>query len=199
MKSRAAPYLFFATWNLLSYASLASALVAIGCLAGIVPRHGAAAIALLASFVCDLFDGKFAKSFPRSEDEKRFGEQIDSLVDVVAFGFVPASLVYFLFPDPAPWLVATALFYALSVLTRLAFYNVFSASTDFFTGLPCPMGQYVWAAILLWPPSPPVLAALYVGLAIAMVSPLRIPRPGLGGLAGLTLGAIALGVVAYLR
>ena len=47
--------------------------------------------ALLASGLCDAFDGRVARTKKdRSERERRFGVQVDSLADVVAFGVLPA-------------------------------------------------------------------------------------------------------------
>lgn len=45
------------------------------------------------SGLCDMFDGKIARTKKnRTEDEKRFGIQIDSLCDVVCFGVFPIVL-----------------------------------------------------------------------------------------------------------
>ena len=42
-----------------------------------------------------MFDGKIARTKKnRTEDEKRFGIQIDSLCDVVCFGVFPIVLCY---------------------------------------------------------------------------------------------------------
>lgn len=50
-------------------------------------------LCLLLSGICDLFDGKIARSMKnRTEHEKVFGIQIDSLCDLVCFGVFPASL-----------------------------------------------------------------------------------------------------------
>lgn len=47
------------------------------------------------SGLCDMFDGKIARTKKnRTEDEKRFGIQIDSLCDVVCFGVFPIVLCY---------------------------------------------------------------------------------------------------------
>ena len=50
---------------------------------------------LMVSGLCDMFDGKIARTKKnRTEDEKRFGIQIDSLCDVVCFGVFPIVLCY---------------------------------------------------------------------------------------------------------
>ena len=48
---------------------------------------------LLFSGLCDTFDGKVARSKKdRTEQMKKFGIQIDSLSDLIAFGVLPACI-----------------------------------------------------------------------------------------------------------
>ena len=50
-------------------------------------RFKSAVFCLALSGLCDMFDGKIARrKKDRTEDEKKFGIQIDSLCDVVCFG-----------------------------------------------------------------------------------------------------------------
>ena len=50
---------------------------------------------LALSGLCDMFDGKIARmKKDRTEDEKKFGIQIDSMCDVVCFGIFPVVLSY---------------------------------------------------------------------------------------------------------
>ena len=54
-----------------------------------------AVLCLALSGLCDMFDGKIARTKKdRTEIEKRFGIQIDSLCDVVCFGVFPAMICY---------------------------------------------------------------------------------------------------------
>ena len=54
-----------------------------------------ALVCLAISGLCDMFDGKVARTKKdRTEVEKRFGIQIDSLADIVCFGVSPAILCY---------------------------------------------------------------------------------------------------------
>ena len=88
----------------------------------------AALLCLLTSGVCDMFDGKIARTRKQStEEEKRFGIQIDSLCDVVCFGILPAAIGVCIAPEhpvaqPAIWAIC-ALF-GLCGLIRLAYFNV---------------------------------------------------------------------------
>ena len=51
-----------------------------------------AVMCLILSGICDMFDGTIARACKRSDDEKKFGIQIDSLVDTVSFGIFPIVL-----------------------------------------------------------------------------------------------------------
>ena len=88
----------------------------------------AALFCLLASGICDLFDGKIARTRKQStEEEKRFGIQIDSLCDVVCFGILPAAIGVSLAPShPVAKAVVWAIcaLFGLCGLIRLAYFNV---------------------------------------------------------------------------
>ena len=78
---------------ILTYMSLISAIT------GMTFAHagvfGAAIFCLALSGFFDMFDGKVARrKKDRTDDEKLFGIQLDSLCDVVAFGVFPAYLCY---------------------------------------------------------------------------------------------------------
>ena len=55
----------------------------------------AAVICLMVAGFCDMFDGAVASTKKdRTEQEKTFGIQIDSLSDLVSFGVLPSILVF---------------------------------------------------------------------------------------------------------
>ncbi|MBR2721352.1 MAG: CDP-alcohol phosphatidyltransferase family protein [Clostridia bacterium] len=126
----------------LTYLSLAAALAGI-----ILAARGlfAAAVAcvLLSGFL-DAFDGAVARTKKdRTEDEKSFGIQLDSICDVIAFGVTPAMICYFSGVDG--WVgIALIFLYVLGALIRLAFFNVLEikrqqkegGKTKYYRGLP---------------------------------------------------------------
>ena len=80
---------------ILTYISLASSVI--GMTQAIHGRFKVAVVLLAFSGLCDMFDGKIARTKKdRSEDAKAFGIQIDSLCDVVCFGAFPALICYLL-------------------------------------------------------------------------------------------------------
>ncbi len=87
-------------------------------------RLGIAICALAFSGICDMFDGAVARSKKnRTQDEKNFGIQLDSLCDVICFGVFPAVYLYFSGINTIGG-IAILVFYILCALIRLAFFNV---------------------------------------------------------------------------
>jgi CDP-diacylglycerol--serine O-phosphatidyltransferase len=166
--------------NLLSYISLLSSLLAV-----IVARQWRsweyAGLLLAISALADTFDGKFARLFSRSGDEKAFGGQLDSLVDAVAFGIVPVvcleSLVRFTSTSSQIGWAAAAFLYVVCALTRLGYYNLHSDSTSRFVGLPTTLAALLWSTAFLTRPSAYSTILILAVLGGAMVSSVPIARP----------------------
>ena len=78
---------------------------------------------LVISGICDLFDGKIARSMKnRSDHEKVFGIQIDSLCDLVCFGVFPAVLGYH-YDSVYPMKLIPSLMIVLAAVIRLGYFN----------------------------------------------------------------------------
>lgn len=107
---------------ILTYISFASAGAGIFCA---ISMHLRWAIFFLAcSGLCDMFDGKVARTKKdRTEDEKKFGIQIDSLCDIVCFGILPMVICYKSGMNHLCSIVVLEL-YGLAGLVRLAHFNV---------------------------------------------------------------------------
>ena len=106
---------------ILTYVSVISAVM------GMVSAHrGAFGVAMLCLFLsgfCDAFDGKVARTKKnRTDDEKAFGIQLDSLCDVVSFGVFPAYLCYCMGVNTVIGIILVCLF-SLCAVIRLAFFN----------------------------------------------------------------------------
>ena len=79
---------------------------------------------LALSGICDAFDGRIARTKKnRTDDEKAFGIQLDSLCDVICFGVFPALICYLLGVRGSLGLVLV-FFYCICAVIRLAFFNV---------------------------------------------------------------------------
>ena len=87
---------------------------------GYVP---AAVMCLILSGVCDLFDGTVARACKRTEREKKFGIQIDSLADTVSFGVFPVVLGICM-GFTSRMNIIIYIIYVLAAVIRLAYFNV---------------------------------------------------------------------------
>ena len=134
---------------------------------------------LLFSGLCDTFDGKVARTKKnRTEQMKKFGIQIDSLSDLVAFGVLPACIgisllryaihipglsgftCYILsnYQKPATYILTfVAVLYVLAAMIRLAYFNVMEeedqnrdeSGAKIYTGLPVTSAALIFPAVLL--------------------------------------------------
>lgn len=78
---------------------------------------------LIIAGICDLFDGKIANMCKRTEEEKLFGIEIDSLADMVNFIAFPIVILFAL--DLHEWYhILIYILYTLTGITRLAFFNI---------------------------------------------------------------------------
>ncbi len=111
-----------------------------------------AALCILMAGILDGLDGRIARML---KGESRFGAELDSLSDVIAFGVAPAVIVYLWALQVVPqygWVVALA--HTICCALRLARFNAAIDAEDqphksagFLTGVPAPAG----AGLLLLP------------------------------------------------
>lgn len=143
----------------------------------------AALISVLVAGILDGLDGRIARLL---RAQSRFGEQLDSLSDCIAFGVAPTFIVYLWSLSVLPrfgWIFALAL--ALSCALRLARFNARIDSEDqphisagFLTGVPAPAAAglaflplYLWLVTDLALFRDPILVALWSGtIAVLMIS-----------------------------
>lgn len=117
-----------------------------------------AILCLLFSGLCDTFDGKVARTKKdRTSSEKSFGIQIDSLVDLVCFGVLPACILITLALNTfekniAYCFIPLAVMFVLFGMIRLAYFNVLelerqavetSPTNKYFLGVPITMSSII--------------------------------------------------------
>jgi len=122
--------------NAISLAALFAAFYAI--VVAMSGRFEAAAIAIFCAAVLDSLDGRVARM---TNSQSAFGEQMDSLCDMVSFGLAPALIVYVWALQGLGrfgWMAAFV--YCAAAALRLARFNVNIGVVDkrFFQGLPSP-------------------------------------------------------------
>ena len=101
-------------------------------------RFETACIAIFAAAVLDSLDGRVARM---TNTQSAFGEQMDSLADMVSFGAAPALIVYqWALHDMGKLGWIPAFVYIAGAALRLARFNVNIGVVDkrFFQGLPSP-------------------------------------------------------------
>jgi CDP-diacylglycerol--serine O-phosphatidyltransferase len=115
-------------------------------------RFEVAAIAIFFALVMDGMDGRVARM---TNTQSAFGEQYDSLTDMVSFGVAPALIAYeWVLKDLGKWGWLAAFAYCAGAALRLARFNTNIGIVDkkFFQGLPSPaaaslIAGFVWLAI----------------------------------------------------
>ena len=101
-------------------------------------RFEQAAIGVFCAMVLDSLDGRVARM---TNTQSAFGEQMDSLADMVSFGAAPALIAYvWALTGLGRWGWIAAFVYCACAALRLARFNVNTAVVDkrFFQGLPSP-------------------------------------------------------------
>lgn len=108
-----------------------------------------AAIAIFCSIVLDGMDGRIARL---TNTQSAFGEQYDSLSDMVSFGVAPALVMYeWVLKDLGRWGWLAAFLYCAGAALRLARFNANIGVIDkrYFQGMPSPaaaalIAGFVW-------------------------------------------------------
>ena len=111
-------------------------------------RFDLAAIGIFCAMVLDSLDGRVARM---TNTQSAFGEQMDSLSDMVSFGAAPALIAYvWALKDLGRWGWIAAFVYCACAALRLARFNVNTAVVDksFFQGLPSPAAAALIAGFI---------------------------------------------------
>ena len=111
-------------------------------------RFDQAAVGVFCAMVLDSLDGRVARM---TNTQSAFGEQMDSLSDMVSFGAAPALIAYvWALKGLGRWGWIAAFVYCACAALRLARFNVNTAVVDkrFFQGLPSPAAAAMVAGFI---------------------------------------------------
>lgn len=186
---------FYSYTVILTYISLASAITGIMFACGMyggVQRPTYAIVCLMLSGLCDMFDGKIARTKKnRTDDEKNFGIQIDSLCDVICFGVLPSVIGYSVGLNSFIDLPVLVLF-PLCAVIRLAYFNVTeetrqkntTALRKTYEGLPVTSVALIFPLLYSFNKDigdyfPQVYGSVMLLVAIAFVTKFKVKKPGL--------------------
>lgn len=139
-------------------------------------RFVLAAFGVFCAMVLDSLDGRVARM---TNTQSAFGEQMDSLSDMVSFGAAPALIAYvWALQGLGRWGWVAAFVYCACAALRLARFNVNTGVVDkrYFQGLPSPaaaalVASFIWVVTDLGAKGPSVAwpmfaVALYAGLSM---------------------------------
>lgn len=145
----------------------------------------------------DAFDGKIARTRKQStNDEKRFGIQIDSLCDVICFGVLPCFIGYSIGMKHFAYVVVFGMF-VLAALIRLAYFNVMEEKRQetttekrkYYSGLPVTSVSLILPLLHILCYLLDIHRAYSIAYAFAMVliaaaflCPFRVKKPGWNGI-----------------
>ena len=173
---------FWDAANLLSLAGLLSSTMALGF--ALNHRFELVGVCLILAFLADVYDGWVARRLKgRTELDKAFGANLDSLIDVIGAGVLPGVVLLSLGAFQG-WYLPGAFILVAAATMRLSFFNVhgFGAEKTHYTGLPTDLVILAFTVMML---TEEILSleqfriALYAGavlLAGLMVSPFQIRK-----------------------
>ncbi len=111
-------------------------------------RFDLAAVGIFCAMILDSLDGRVARM---TNTQSAFGEQMDSLSDMVSFGAAPALIAYvWALKGLGRWGWIAAFVYCACAALRLARFNVNTAVVDkrYFQGLPSPAAAALVAGFI---------------------------------------------------
>ena len=141
-------------------------------------RFDQAAVGVFCAMVLDSLDGRVARM---TNTQSAFGEQMDSLSDMVSFGAAPALIAYvWALQGLGRWGWIAAFVYCACAALRLARFNVNTGVVDkrYFQGLPSPaaaalMAGFIWVVTDMGLKGPSVawpMFALALDAGLSMVT-----------------------------
>jgi len=116
-----------------------------GCIAVLFALDGAYLYmfyCVIASGVFDFFDGMLARAL---HVKSTIGKELDSLADMVSFGFLPGAVFFMLLQSatPSPYIPYLGFVVTVFSALRLAKFNVDERQTHDFIGLNTPMNTFL--------------------------------------------------------
>lgn len=124
---------------------------------------------IFAAAIFDILDGRVARILNASS---KFGEEYDSLSDMVSFGISPAITVYlWVLNDLGRIGVAVCGFYCICAALRLARFNINTAiiNKKYFQGVPSPVAATALASMILMVESAPSLIIFFNNWLVALI------------------------------
>ena len=180
--------MFVGKWNksvILTYAGLLLSVLGIF-LAFTAEKINYSYCCLMLAGICDLFDGTVARRCKRTEEEKMFGIELDSLVDVMSFIALPICIFIAMGLTNTCYVILYMIF-ALFGVARLAYFNIATADSEravkYYIGLPVTYVAlifpllYLLRCVLADNIFIPVFTCGIVAVSILEIIRVNIPKP----------------------
>ena len=177
-------------WNksvILTYIGLAMGIIGMYLAVAVDGNINKVFVFFILAGICDLFDGFIARKCKRTEEEKAFGIQLDSLVDVANFVIFPIILFFGMGLNQWYHLIVYIL-YAICGVARLAYFNILAEENNgeplkYYTGLPVTSSVLVFGlgyhlhyllneAIFNW-----FFIASMLLVAVLFISKIKVKKP----------------------
>ena len=133
-------------------------------------------ICLIFLGILDGLDGKFAQKVRKNEENKEYGVQLDSLVDIMSSGVFPVIILYSMKFDNMLDVLVYIIFLICGV-TRLAFFNVNNKeNNEYFYGIPITASAIILPIVYLLTNNEIIYIVCLFLLSILYVSKLKIKK-----------------------
>ena len=145
----------------------------------------AAIIGVLWAVLFDWYDGIIARKMKgRTKVQGEFGAQLDSMIDVVSFGILPATILLS-YGDYNVWFLPGAFVIIAASAIRLAYFNVYGLiDSKTYKGFPLDNNVLILAFVFLFEglftqnTFSIIIYALMMLLSVLNLSAIRIPKFG---------------------
>jgi len=155
----------------------------LGIFYAILGKFPVAIIGILWATVFDWADGIIARKIKgRTDHQRAFGSQLDSLIDVVSFGVFPAVFLLS-YGNFNPWFLPGAFLIVAASVIRLSYFNLFGLiNSKTYMGLALDNNVIILAFVFLFEGFISqslfsiILYALLMGSLVFNLAPIRMPK-----------------------
>ena len=135
--------------------------------------------------ICDLFDGTVARRCKRTKEEKAFGIELDSLVDVMSFIALPLVILGTI--NKSIYWFPIYILYAIFAIARLAHFNITTPNNNkpvpYYEGLPVTYAALIYPLVYLlsYVIKENIFIIIYnivtILIAILFICRIKVPKP----------------------
>ncbi len=160
-------------------------------------------ICLMFAGICDLFDGTIARRCKRTKEEKAFGIELDSLVDVISFIALPLIILGRI--NNKLYYLPVYIVYSIFAVARLAYFNIIVPNDNkpvkYYEGLPVTYAALIFpiAFLLSYIIKENIFTIIYnfifLIISILFILKIRFPKPKLFSSILLLMSAVIVTII----